>query len=443
VSAVRNGVPVRGLLGTALVLIVAVPAAVTLSVHLGLQAIDRPGPADLLTARAYIIDGLPNWRDPAWRSGARAYLGTLGVDAAVQPAGQPVIYLTGRHQSASAASDKFVVRDSSGRVFGSAWVTTGSRSSTTGWGEPLAAGAATLLFVLAAFAFLVGRAIVRPLAALSSAARAIADGDFDIRLPASPVREVNDAMTAMEGMRVRLASALHHQSELEQERRMFVGAIAHDLRTPIFTLRAYLDGLRDGLAVEPERAMRYVEVCQRKVAALDRLVSDLFSFAQVDLLDQPPRRDVLDLGSLLRQCASSLESKRAARAATIAVAGSPDPCPIFGDEYLLVRVVDNLLDNALRHTPDGGGIHLQWVGAGDRVTFVVEDSGPGIAIHDLPHVFEPLFRGESSRNRETGGAGLGLSIAQRIVRAHGGELSAANSPEGHARFTAWLPSGRQ
>ncbi|MGH2345613.1 MAG: sensor histidine kinase, partial [Chloroflexota bacterium] len=116
------------------------------------------------------------------------------------------------------------------------------------------------------------------------------------------------------------------------------------------------------------------------------------------------------------------------------------PYPLMGDSHLLARVVENLLDNAVRHTPAGGRIHLHWGRDGDRLYFTVADSGPGIAAHDLPHLFTPLYRGETSRNRQTGGAGLGLAIARRILRAHGGDLTAANASVGGALFTGTLPA---
>jgi signal transduction histidine kinase len=112
-----------------------------------------------------------------------------------------------------------------------------------------------------------------------------------------------------------------------------------------------------------------------------------------------------------------------------------------GDRRLLTRAVENLLDNALRHTPAGGEIRVTWEWEGAAHCFKVEDTGPGIAAQDLPHLFTPLYCGEASRNRQTGVAGLGLAIALRILQAHGGDLSAANRPEGGAVFTGTLPVG--
>src|SRR5205085_7981670 len=114
-----------------------------------------------------------------------------------------------------------------------------------------------------------------------------------------------------------------------------------------------------------------------------------------------------------------------------------------GDGHLLARAVANLLDNALRHTPDGGQIRVRWHWEDATLVFTVADTGPGIAAHDLSHLFTPLYRGDASRNRQTGGAGLGLTIARRILQAHGGDLTAANGATGGAVFTATLPITRR
>jgi signal transduction histidine kinase len=108
-----------------------------------------------------------------------------------------------------------------------------------------------------------------------------------------------------------------------------------------------------------------------------------------------------------------------------------------------MRAVENLVDNALRHTPVGGEIRVSWGAEGTQLVVWVADTGPGITAQDLPHLFTPLYRGESSRNRQAGGTGLGLAIARRILQAHGGDLTAANRTTGGAVFRMTLPSGRR
>lgn len=304
---------------------------------------------------------------------------------------------------------------------------------------PQAGGLITLLLTLLAIWMFLGRLVLHPLAAMSGAARRIADGELSVRLPRSWAREVADVATALESMSAGLRDAVARQTDLEQERRLFVGAVAHDLRTPLFTLSGYLDGLKDGVARSPERTAHYVEVCREQATALERLIADLFTFTRVEYLEQEPRRDLLDLGALLRQTVEHLEPRASAQAISLRALGPAVSFPFTGDAHLLTRAMENLLDNALRYTPPGGQITVGWRRETEQYVFTVEDTGPGIAAVDLPHLFTPLYRGETSRNRQTGGAGLGLTIAWRILRAHGGTLTAANGVQGGAILTGTLP----
>lgn len=217
-----------------------------------------------------------------------------------------------------------------------------------------------------------------------------------------------------------------------------IGAVVHDLRTPLFSLRGYLAGLESGVADTPEKQRHYFTVAQEKADALERLISDLFDYTRLEYLEETPVRERLELDELLETLVDGMSPQAVAKGVTMHVDVAPE-CPVAGDRHLLTRAIENLLDNALRHTPSGGTVVTTCLRSGDHVVFSVRDTGPGIPEADLPHLFAPLFRGETSRNRRTGGAGLGLTIARRIIRAHGGELEAANAPEGGAVFNGRLP----
>ena len=285
-----------------------------------------------------------------------------------------------------------------------------------------------------------GRYVVKPLEALSAAARRIAGGNLDFALPESRVREVADVCEAFEAMGTGLRDSLRRQAELEEERRFFIGAIAHDLRTPLFALRGYLEGLDQGLAASPEKAAAYVAVCRQKADQLDRLVADLFAYTRAEYLEQTMQSESLELGALLRRAVEGARARARHKGVRLTIDGTAEECSVQGDEHLLERAVENLLDNALRHTPEGGAIEVRWRCEAGRVVFSMADTGPGIPQCDMPHLFDPLFRGETSRNRQTGGAGLGLAIARRALLASGGDLAARNRSEGGAEFTGWLPA---
>jgi len=184
-------------------------------------------------------------------------------------------------------------------------------------------------------------------------------------------------------------------------------------------------------------------MCRTQADALERLIADLFAFTRLEYLEQEPEHARLELGTLLQETVEGAQPLAAAKAISLTLAAPEDPGArdsFVGDSYLLVRAMNNLLENALRFTPEGGRILIRWHQRAGVLVFTVEDSGPGIATEELSHIFTPLYRGEGSRNRRTGGAGLGLAIARRILRAHGGDLTGGNRAEGGAVFTATLPA---
>ena len=431
----------------------------------------------LASIRQIIGTNAAQWRDPAWQRGASSVLAGLGTDLALYAnhpgtaselvyaspgvsrfldttAGQRQADQVTDTQSYSArgsattlpAFQRIVIPDASQHGGNSAplavaflWFTAPPPGEPSGVLWPVVE-LGTFALTLAIVVWLIGQPVLRPLAEMSQAAEGIAGGDLEVELSPSPVREVAEVGAALEGMSGALRESLSRQAVLEEERRLFVGAIAHDLRTPLFMLRGYLKGLERGVAATPEKTTHYVEMCQTQADALERLIADLFAYTRMEYLEQEPEHTPLELEAVLRQAVGMAQPRALARGVTLALDGPRQPCPLLGDRHLLERAVENLLDNALRYTPEGGEIRVRWHQRDDTLVFTVEDTGPGIAPHDLPRLFTPLYRGETSRNRQTGGAGLGLTIAQRILRAHDGNLTAANHPSGGAVFTGLLPA---
>jgi signal transduction histidine kinase len=470
---------------------VGAPTLATWALSSALAA--RPAPGDLATVatvRGILGDDAARWRDPAWQRRARQRLTGLHVDVLLDDAAGHQVFATpgapallqwwiarvGQLSPSTALRSARVVyrtppptrllttlplytthlaghaRSGTSTRVGIASVLVGIAyvwlvPSATAPRPPVwlvpAAGLAALLVALAVVAWGLRRLVLRPLAAMSRAADQIAGGNLDVRLPLSRAREVAEVAAALAGMSAALRAALQRQAALEEERRLFIGAIVHDLHTPLFVLRGYLQGLENGVATTPQKVAAYVAECRTRVDALARLIADLFAYTKVEYLDQALQQEPLDLGALLRQTMAVLQPLAAEKDLVVTLEGPDAPCPLVGDRHLLTRAVENLVDNALRHTPAGGEIRVSWGAEGTQLVVRVADTGPGIAAHDVPHLFTPLYRGESSRNRQTGGAGLGLAIARRILQAHGGDLTAANRTTGGAVFTMTLPAGRQ
>ena len=426
----------------ALLCIVALPPLAVWAAHSASTATSGPDSRTLAAARAYAIDNVEHWSDPAWQAGAQIYFAARDVDAELRPAHGPWFdTLAAPAMADVAAQDKFaaVSPTDPAALLGSGWIIPRT-SAQSGWAPALAVGALALALTVGAAGLLLGRHVVRPLAAIGHAAATVPHGESDLRLPTTRIREVAAVAAALQRTSDDLHDALSRQADMEEQRRQFIGAIAHDLRTPVFTLRAYLDGLNDGLATTARKTTQYLEACRNSATALDRLITDLFAYARMEYLDQRPRRETVDLSTLLRAAAVAHQPSADAKSIALAVTTPADPVIVTADQHLLTRALDNLIDNALRHTPEHGHIDLRCSRTRAETTFTVTDTGPGIAPADLPHLFTPLYRGDGSRNSATGGAGLGLAIAHRILTAHHGTLTAENAAARGARFTARIPT---
>lgn len=426
----------------------------------------------LTSVRATLGADTASWRNPTWQRAAASSLASKDVDAAVftGQSAQPVFATSGARQlldinSQSTADSKVAYPSvtaipgapvfqrivltapaqdgADARQVGVAYLWFNGPPTDTPWRllwplTELGAFALTLAVVL----WLIGQPVIRPLIELGRAAESIAGGKLNVRLSRSPVYEIAEVSSALEGMTITLREALERQESMEGERRFFIAAVAHDLRTPLFMLRGYLKGLQRGLAATPEKATHYLEICQAKADELERLVADLFAFTRLEYLEMEPERHPLELSDVLQQVVEGAQPLAAAKDITLTLDTPSAPAHLLGDSHLLSRAVENLIDNAIRYTAQGGAVCVRWQTEGERLVFSVADNGPGIAAHDLPRLFKPLYRGDDSRNRQTGGAGIGLAVAQRILVAHGGSLSAANRSEGGAIFTGSLPASR-
>jgi signal transduction histidine kinase len=222
-----------------------------------------------------------------------------------------------------------------------------------------------------------------------------------------------------------LRGALAEQHAAEMQRRFLLSAIAHDLRTPLFTLRGSLEAIEHGIG-DADHLRR----ARDKATLLDRLVGDLFTFSRLEYAEPELAHDPLDPIALAHEAADTVDPR-------IRVVSEAAPPALNGDHPALLRVLVNLLDNAVRHARSD--VELRVRAEGEDVLFEVQDDGRGIAPDDLPQLFEPLFRADRTRNSATGGAGLGLAIVQRLTAAHGGTVHAENRSEGGALFVVRIP----
>jgi two-component system sensor histidine kinase BaeS len=280
--------------------------------------------------------------------------------------------------------------------------------------------AGIIILLAAGLSLLLARRLVRPVGELAKATDRLAAGDFTIRIPA----ESNDELGRLARDFNALAEVL---AKNEQARRQWVADISHELRTPLAVLRGEIEALQDGIR---QPSAETFSSLHGEAMRLGRLVDDLYQLSLSDLGALTYRKNELDLADLL---ASAIESHgEAFGARDIAITTEiPDAAfPYYGDRERLQQLFANLLDNARKYTNAGGSLRVVMERTEKVVAIDFQDSAPGVPESDMEKLFERLYRAESSRNRATGGAGLGLAICRNIVEAHGGTITARPSPLG-------------
>jgi two-component system, OmpR family, sensor histidine kinase BaeS len=277
----------------------------------------------------------------------------------------------------------------------------------------IGAGALSLLLGL-----ILSRNLTLPLRQLTDATRRMAEGNLDQKVDVTSRDEIGQLAQAFNRMSTEL-------SRSQALRRRMTADIAHELRTPVSILIGHADAIHDGvLPVSTET----VDLMLDEALRLQRLIEDLRTLSLADagelsIHPQPSPPDVL-----LREAARSFATRAEAKGIDLVVEDAAGLPPASVDPDRMDQVIRGLVDNALRHTPEGGRIVLSARAADRAVRLTVEDSGPGFAEDDLPHVFERLYRADKSRHRDGGGSGLGLAIARSIVEAHGGRIWAERGP---------------
>jgi signal transduction histidine kinase len=277
------------------------------------------------------------------------------------------------------------------------------------------------------------------IARLNQVARRIAQGHLDARVQPSGQDEIADLARTFNDMAAQLERAARQQRELDQLRRDLVAWIGHDLRTPLAAVRVIVEALADGVVEDPVTVERYLQTAQHQIGSLSSLLDDLFDIAQIDAGGLKIDRQPSSMCDLISDTIEAFTALAERQGVSLEGSATPDIDPVLMDVQKVGRVLNNLLDNALRHTPDGGAVRVTASTMPELVQVEVSDTGEGISEEDLPHIFERFYRGEKSRSRATGGAGLGLAIAAGIVEAHGGQIEAASTSGQGTRIWFTLP----
>jgi signal transduction histidine kinase len=292
-----------------------------------------------------------------------------------------------------------------------------------------------------ALGYLMAKATEARVERLARAAGEVAGGNLHVRVPVTGRDELSGLAEVFNLMTEQLADADSRRAEVEQLRRDLISWVGHDLRTPLASVRVIIDAMADGIIDDKETIDRYLTTARRDLAALTGLIDDLFLLTQLDSGRFPLDRQYNSLGDLVSDTLQSLTVLAETRDVKLMGEAAPGLDPVFFDAQHLERALRNLVQNAVDYASPGGCIRVRAWSSDSLAHVEVADSGPGIAAEHLEHIFERFYRGEKSRSRDSGGAGLGLAIAQGIVQAHGGEIRVRNLPQAGASFSFSIPRG--
>ena len=294
--------------------------------------------------------------------------------------------------------------------------------------------------IAVSFGIFVSASLTRGLHRVEQAAQRVAGGDLAARAGVDGRDEVARLAATFNRMADQLEAAAQEQREVDQLRRDLIAWTSHDLRTPLTSIRVVVEALADGVTDDPDTIQRYLNSLRSDVTSLSHLIDDLFELAQLDAGGMTVERVSISLGDLISDVLERMRTLAEQRRVQLSgrVGSSIDPVSV--DPPKIERVLANLIGNAIQHTPEGGQVTIEAHRGNGCVRVSVRDTGEGIAAEDLPRVFERFYRGEKSRPRASGGAGLGLAIAKGIVEAHGGSIQASSRPGEGSIFTFTLPA---
>lgn len=269
------------------------------------------------------------------------------------------------------------------------------------------------------------RRVLRPLSQMHAITRKVAAGDFSARVEVSSQDEVGELGTAFN----RMADSLQ---QLEQLRKTMVADVAHELRTPLTNLRGYLEALNDEVLPPSKETFTML---QQEIMRLVSLVENLQQLARADAARAFLKREKLSLADLVEQILSLYRLHLQEKGITVEKKIGPESESVRADREKLLQAIRNLIENAWKYTPENGKITISTCGQDGEIKLAITNTGPGIRQENLPFIFERFFRGDLSRSRTEGGAGIGLAIVKELIEAHNGKVGADSR---NAETTVWF-----
>lgn len=275
------------------------------------------------------------------------------------------------------------------------------------------------------------RSVASPLERMKKATQNIKEGNLDFELEVESDDEIGQLCRDFEEMRKRLKDTASEKLEYDKRSKELISNISHDLRTPITTIKGYVEGIMDGVADTPEKMDRYIKTIYNKANEMDLLINELTLYSKLDSNRIPYNFNTFAVNNYFDDCAEDLKIEMEERGIVFGYLNYVgEGVKIIADAEQLKRVINNIISNAVKYMDKANKqIFLRVKDVGDFVQVEIEDNGKGIGSKELPYIFERFYRTDASRNSATGGSGVGLSIVKKIIEEHGGKIW-ATSKEG-------------
>lgn len=299
-----------------------------------------------------------------------------------------------------------------------------------------------ILIVLLTNRFLtrfVFKRIMHPVDTLVYGVRQIRDGNLDYRIDYKAKDEFAPVCADFNEMAERLSDMVEHRVRDEENRKELIAGISHDLRTPLTSIKAYLEGLEQGVASTPELQQKYVDTIKMKTDDLAHIINQLFLFSKLDLGEYPLRLETVNLGRYLEDLADALREEYAQKGLTLTCVPLPSSLNVRLDVVQMKQVITNVLENSLKYCGEAAEVRLGLEEVDGMARVTLADNGPGVAEGQLEKIFDVFYRGDKARAKPEKGSGLGLAISRKVMERFGGSICAKNAPEGGLVTVLTLP----
>ncbi|KGP74303.1 sensor histidine kinase [Pontibacillus yanchengensis] len=301
-------------------------------------------------------------------------------------------------------------------------------------------GLLTLILMIVIWTTYISRTVLTPLKHIYQATEEMREGNLDYPIVYKRKDEIGRFIEGFNVMRQHVKDSFKKQKQYEDSRKELIASISHDLRTPLSSIKGYVEGLRDGIVQNEEMKQRYLQVIHNKTEHLDHLIEDLFEFSKMEVDQLPIEKEVVNASVYFEKLITKHQFELRNQAVELTYTNVEEkPTSILLDPVRVEQVMSNLIDNAVRYGSDQINIKVHTNDLEGTIAITITDNGQGIRNEDIPYIFTSFYRGEKSRSTYSGGSGLGLSIVKYIVKAHGGDIHVESELGKGSSFIFTLP----